>query len=332
MAKIYTLNKPQRAAAILVAMGKERAGVILKAFKSEELRAMIDAAHTLQTIQQPDLEELVFEFETEFAKGAGLIDSADEMQSILSDFMSDEELNTFIKKEQVDTSDTDNVNAWELLEKAEPENILAYLNKQPAQLAAIILKRLPPKTAASLIEQMEENMREPVLARMLSSRDVTDRVLGAIEKNLREEFKVNPNTGGSREAASNLAEILNEMDAATSDKIIGQLGARMDADKVDLVKSMMFRFEDVVHLEAADRTKLCDGLPTDLVTDALREAGADVAEAILSSLGQRTRRMIESELGGDAPVDPEKVTQARKSIATLALKMATEGQITLPEK
>jgi flagellar motor switch protein FliG len=42
--------------------------------------------------------------------------------------------------------------------------------------------------------------------------------------------------------------------------------------------------------------------------------------------------MIESEISDDVKIQENTVLQARKSIATLALKMAAEGQITLPEK
>lgn len=332
MVKVYTLSRPQRAAAILVAMGKERAGVVLKTFKSDELRVMIDAAHTLQTIPQPDLEKLVQEFEAEFTKGVGLIDSADTMKNILNDFMSDDELKDFIKREQMDNSEKDTIDIWEQLEETEPEKVVAYLEKQPAQLASIILKRLQPKTSASLLKQLPEDKRKKTVARMLSSRDISDRMLEAIEKNLREEFKPNPNAGGMRESASKMADILNEMDSETCDIMLAQMEGQIDDKKLALVKSMMFRFEDVVRMATEDRTKLCDGLPQELLTNALYKADKSVMEAVLSSLGQRTRRMIESEISDDVKIQENTVLQARKSIATLALKMAAEGQITLPEK
>lgn len=332
MVKVYTLSRPQRAAAILVAMGKERAGVILKTFKSDELRVMIEAAHTLQTIPQPDLEKLVHEFEVEFTRGVGLIDSADTMKNILNDFMSDDELKDFIKREKLEASDKEAVNIWQLLEETDPEKVVAYLEKQPAQLASIILKKLQPKTAAAMLKQLPEEKRKKTVARMLSSRDISDRMMDAIEKNLREEFKTNSNAGGLRESASKMADILNEMDSATCEVMLAQMEGQIDDKKLALVKSMMFRFEDLINMAKEDRTKLCDGLPQELLTNALFKADKAVMEAVLSSLGQRTRRMIESELGDEVKIQENTVVQARKSIATLALKMAAEGQITLPEK
>src|SRR5690606_583680 len=73
--KALSLTRPQKAAAILVAMGKPSAGRLLKFFKPEELKALMEAARSLKTIPQSELEKIVAEFEDEFAEGAGLLDS-----------------------------------------------------------------------------------------------------------------------------------------------------------------------------------------------------------------------------------------------------------------
>lgn len=69
MTMSLTLTRPQKAAAILVAMGKPAAGKLLKFFKQEELKSLIDAARLLRTIPQADLEKIVAEFEAEFTEG-----------------------------------------------------------------------------------------------------------------------------------------------------------------------------------------------------------------------------------------------------------------------
>lgn len=329
--KKYTLSKSQRAAAVLVAMGKPRASAILKFFKSDELRAMIDAAHTLQTIPQPDLEELVQEFETEFAEGVGLIDSADTMQTILSEFMSEDELTEFIKKktEVTERPESEEVNVWALIEESETDKIIDFINDQPDQIAAILLTNLPAKLTATLIEQIDGEKRSRILARILSSRPVPKPVLKAVENQLKEAFKAETG-GGAKEVASKMAEILNEMSQEASEQIVSDFTGKVDDHKLDLIKAMMFRFEDLTSLAPAEIVAICDGLPTDLLTNALSGAEPDLTEALLSSIGARTRRMIESELKSDTGVTQETIELARKSIASLALKMAAEGKIQLP--
>ena len=51
MNQLASFTKAQKAAAILVAMGKPSAAKLLKFFKQEELKALIGAARLLRTIQ-----------------------------------------------------------------------------------------------------------------------------------------------------------------------------------------------------------------------------------------------------------------------------------------
>jgi flagellar motor switch protein FliG len=96
MTMLASLTRPQKAAAILVAMGKPSASRLLKFFKQEELKALIEGARLLRTIPQSDLERIVAEFEAEFTEGAGLLDSADRMDTILNESLSPEEMSAIM--------------------------------------------------------------------------------------------------------------------------------------------------------------------------------------------------------------------------------------------
>ena len=79
----YTLSPSQKAAAVLIAMGKPRAKQLLKYFKGEELKRMIEAGHALKTLPQTDVDQLVTEFEAAFVEGTGIIDSSDAIDAII---------------------------------------------------------------------------------------------------------------------------------------------------------------------------------------------------------------------------------------------------------
>jgi flagellar motor switch protein FliG len=328
MAKRYILTKPQRAAAVLVAMGKSRASQLLKFFKSEELRVMIDAAHTLKTIPQPDLEELVKEFEAEFAVGAGLMDSAEAMQKILGEALSEEEMYAITGMGRDPRPQEPELSVWEKLPKVDQDELLAFFASESPQLCAVVLSRLDSKTAATVIEKLEPGLRKATVARLLSSKQVPDAVLESVEKRLDEVFSLSDETAGSTEGVTRLADILNQMQKDVSDDLLEQLAPLVGDKKVDGVKSKLFRFDDIPSLSKESRTLLCDGLSTDVLTLALRDAEEELKESVLSSISQRTRRMIESELEA-GKAKPADIEQARKSIAALALRMASEGKIDL---
>lgn len=328
MAKRYVLTKPQRAAAVLVAMGKGRASQLLKFFKSEELRVMIDAAHTLKNIPQPDLEELVKEFESEFTIGAGLMDSAESMEKILSEALTDEEMYAITGMNADPGPAEPALSVWEMLPKVDIDELNAFFSNESPQLCAVVLSRLDSRTAAKLIENLEPGLRKATVARLISSKPVPDNVIQSVEKRLDEAFKLTDTSSGSGEGVTRLAEILNEMKKDVSDDLLEQLTPVVGEKKVEGVKSRLFRFEDLPNISKEARTLLCDGLSTEVLTLALREADDDLKETVLSSISQRTRRMIESELSAGKARQTD-IEQARKSIAALALRMAAEGRIEL---
>lgn len=68
MTEALALTQAQKAATILVAMGKPSAGRLLKFFKQDELKALMEGARLLRTIPQAELEKVVSEFENEFTE------------------------------------------------------------------------------------------------------------------------------------------------------------------------------------------------------------------------------------------------------------------------
>ena len=79
------------------------------------------------------------------------------------------------------------------------------------------------------------------------------------------------------------------------------------------------------------RVTLFDGISTELVTLALRKAEPAMIEAVLSSIGARSRRMIESELAAGATTSRTRTSHgARKTIASTAIRLASEGAFELP--
>jgi flagellar motor switch protein FliG len=63
------LSQADKAAAVLLAMGKGVAGKLLKYFTQAELQTIIASAQTLRTIPPDELTELVNEFEDLFTEG-----------------------------------------------------------------------------------------------------------------------------------------------------------------------------------------------------------------------------------------------------------------------
>lgn len=325
-----SLTRPQKAAAILVAMGKPSASRLLKFFKQEELKALIEGARLLRTIPQSDLERIVAEFEAEFTEGAGLLDSADEMDTILNESLSPEEMSAIMGGKQPDAPQAGPPTIWPDLEKLDPARLGAFLASEHAQTSAMILSKLSSEAAAKVLLTLEKPLRNAVIAKMVTISNVPEAATRIVENQLRSRVLTETSAKDSSAGQVRVASLLNEMDKSQLDEVMQDLE---DAGMPELaaIKAQLFAFEDVIMLTQKARVALFDGLSSELVTLSLRGAAADMVEAVLSSIGARSRRMIESELGQTPEnIQQADIVQARKTIATTAIRMAREGAFELP--
>lgn len=324
------LTKAQKAAAILVAMGKPSAGRLLRFFKHEELKALIDAARMLRTIPQSELENIVAEFEDEFTEGAGLLDSGDQMDTLLNEALSPEEISALMGWGKPSLMSDEAPPIWPELAELSPERLGALIRDEHPQTIAMVFSNLESQPAANALLTFDKPMRSEVLKRMLAMSSVQPAAKQLVENQLRARLA---SDSGGRDASAGqtrVAGLLNELDKTVLDELVSDLEAS-GVDGIEEVKARLFSFEDIVMLDQKARVTLFDGLSTEVVTMALRGAPDDLAEAVLSAIGARSRRMIESELTipADAATDAE-IAKARKRIAATAIGLGATGAIDLP--
>ncbi len=324
------LTQTQKAAAILVAIGKSRASRLIGMFKKDELRLLVDAARSLRTIPQPDLQTLVESFEHEFAEGAGLMDSGETMDNILTEGLTEEEIETFNNPaEESVEEEVDAVDIWQALENTEAEALADYLCNQSAQTIALICSRLSTSKTSQILPHLDGEIRKSVFARILSLKEVSPLTMRLLERNLVNHF-LSGSSGSGSEAQARLAGILNGVEKNSVDLYMTEITQSAGESKAAAVKARLFRFDDIVSLDQLARTQVFDGLSADLIVSSLGETANDVKEAVMSSVGQRTRRMIESELQGAPAQKPDVIKNAQREIIEIIMRLVAEGQIQLP--
>lgn len=322
-----SLTRSQKAAVVLVAMGKPNASRLLKFFKQDELKSLVDAARVLRTIPQADLERIVAEFEDEFAQGAGLLDSAEHMDNLLTDNMSSEEMDTLMGRAKEQKTDPSLL--WRDVERLPVERIGVFLAAEHPQTAALILSKLSSSIAAKVLLTIEKQTRGEIMKRMVSLASIPDAAWRIVENQLRKrllEQKVRDVSVGQ----TKLANLLNELEKNELDEIMADLEAA-GVEDIEAIRSRLFSFEDIGALTQKARALIFDGVTPDRIALALRGTTVELADGVLSAISQRSKRMVEAELGNDAGnIRAEDVMAARKEIASRAISLSTQGLIELP--
>ncbi|MGI9355223.1 MAG: FliG C-terminal domain-containing protein [Rhizobiaceae bacterium] len=331
MNEIQQLTETQKAAAILIALGKDRASRLLTHFQPDEVRALLVASKKIEGVSKDLFADLVEQFEQELSERSGIIDTSSEMRAIIEEALTPEEV--------AELGDSDNEadlqlggrTIWEVIEDVEDDELLKFLTNENTQASAYVLSKLSSKKSANLISRLEGDDRNQILSSMIASREASPLAVEMLESLLRESFGRSSGGEDAVNGQRRVASIFNELDQELSDGLFDELAGAVHEKKLKSLKSMMFRFEDVGSLDSTELSNLFDQMPTEIVTMALREVAPELKELILGSVGQRTRRMMEAELGTPSSADPADIKAAQKQIASTVLELSSAGRIKLPE-
>ncbi|WP_128565820.1 flagellar motor switch protein FliG [Methylobacterium crusticola] len=309
-------------ATLLLAMGKPAAGRLLKYFEPDELKRITRSAVQLGAVSPGQVDAVVESFAGEFSGGASLVGTAQEVEKLLAGLLPADQVADILA--EVRGSATRSV--WERMAGVSESVLASYLVKEHPQTAALILSRIRPATAAKVMGHLPLPLRNTVMRRMLSFKPVLDEILQAVERTLHEDFLINGSRNSGADTHAKMADIINKMERHQMDEALTSL-AESRPKSVEILKGLLFTFDDIVKLAPRARTTLFDAVPNDRLVLALKGTEAEFRAVVLGALSARVRRMVEHELNGGEPAAQRDVTEARRSITDLAMDMAGRGEI-----
>lgn len=316
------LSGAEKAAALLLAMGRPLAARLLKRFDQLELRQITRAAAHLGAISSEALETLVEEFTENFTIGADLLGNAGEAEQLLTGALPPEEVADILS----DVLGSSNSGLWEKLANASEAPLAAYIEKEHPQTAAFILAKVNPASAAKVVALLPRDLRNELLLRMIGPAEVSGEALRIVEAALQEDLLKNAGRAAGADSRARIADIVNRLDPNAVEDVLQSIGEAQPKDAA-ILKKMLFTFDDLVNLSNRARALLFDSAPTETVVLALRGTETAFRDAVLSSMASRARRLVESELSNGASVPQRDIVKARRAIAELVLKMAQRGEI-----
>ncbi|MFD2248828.1 flagellar motor switch protein FliG [Pseudochelatococcus lubricantis] len=313
-----------RVAALLLTLGSPAAGRLLKHFTSEEIKLITRAAAALGSVPPAQQAQLVEEFAAQFQAGAHLFGTAYEVEKLLSGVLPPDQIADIM----ADVLGNSSQSIWERISGVSETVLSTYLLKEHPQTIALILSRVKPMCAAKVMTHFSQELRNNVTRRMLACKPIVDEVLRVIESTLHEDFMTNFSRNMGSDTHAKMADIINKMDRDHMEEMLQSL-AHDRPKSAEILKGLLFTFDDIVKLTPAARSALFDAIPVERLIVALRGTDAAYREVALGALPSRSRRAVETELAGGQPIAQREVLEARRFITDLALDMAGRGEIDL---
>lgn len=318
------LSGREKVAALLLAMGKPLATRILKHFDEDEIKLLARSAAELGTVPRKMLDDLVAEFASGISTGSDLRGSIGEAEQLLTGVVPSDQLAEIMSDVRGDHTR----GVWPRLSQMPEMPVSQFLSREHPQIAAFVLSRASPALAAAVLETLPSDTRNELMRRMLTMKHVMDVPLKLLESALNDELLRKAARNSGQDIHARIADIINRMKREHMDEVFDVLN-EFRPKEAEKVKALLFTFDDLVKLTSDAVMKVFEQVPPERTILALKGADPKLTELILSSLGARSRRIIEQELQASGQPPQRDILKARRAIADLVLQLAERGQVDL---
>lgn len=319
------LGGAEKIAAVLLALDRDVSSRILKHFDHRELKNIARIAARLDAIPSKTLEEICNGLIDEISNGApDLMGGESVAEELLASALPDEQVADIMSE----LRGRSNKFLWQRVGALSEKVLADYLTNEHPQTVALILGRVDPPVAAKVLALLPGALRASAMRRMLVSKPVSEHVVHLVEEALQEDLFAVSNAPSTAEVSARVAGIVNQLEREQIVEIIEGISAS-EPVLAEQLKSMIFSFEDIVSLSQKARMLIFDQAATERVILALRGSEANMREAVLPCLSQRTRRMVEAELAAPAEPPRKDVLAAQREIANIVLRLSEQGLIDL---
>ena len=320
------LSGVQKAAILLISLGPEKSANVFKHLKEDEIETLtLEIANTRNV--PPDIKEKVLEefYEICLAQQYIAEGGIGYAKELLDKALGEEKAKDVIGR----LSASLQVRPFEFVRKADPSQLLNFIQEEHPQTIALILAYLPSAQAAAVVGSLPLEKQADVAKRIAlmdrTSPDVIKEVEKVLEKKLASLVNQDYTIVGGVDA---IVSILNTVDRSTEKHIMETLEIE-EPELADEIRRKMFVFEDILMLDnRAIQTVLRDVDNNELAI-ALKNANEDVQNIIFNNLSSRLAAMIKEDMEYMGPVRLKDVEEAQQKIVNIIRRLEDTGEIVI---
>jgi flagellar motor switch protein FliG len=323
------LNGPQKAAIVLLALGKNLAATIFKQLERDEITAISKAMVEMDTISKEVAQEVLKEFnETMLIQKDMLIAGPSQVKKLLT-----ENLDPDTAKYVLDSLDLDlGHTPFKELHNVSPKILSQILRNEHPQTLALIAGHLPPDNAAELMQNLTPGVRAEVMMRLAKLEAVPEDMLMEVDRVLQNQLiaiggKEGKHVGGVQA----VAEILNAIDHSTEEEILTEI-EEDSSTLAEEIRQLMFVFEDATTLDNRAIREVLKEISNEELGLAMKTASDELKTKFFSNMSERAATMIQEDLEIMGPVKLSDVEAAQQSIVKTIRRLEAEGRIVIAGK
>lgn len=319
-----SLTPEQKAAAVVVSLGVDKASKIYKYLNEEDIEKLTIEVAKLGHVEANATEMVLDEFYKTCLTQKVVTDGGMEYaRTVLEKAFGESTAKNLLEK----VSQSLKSRSFGFIRKSDSKNLFAILQHERPQTIALVLSYADAEMAAQLIAELPEEQKIQVvecIARMESaSPDAIKIVEDEIKKKFSNILTTDYTTVGGIDY---IANVMNHMDRGNEKTIFDELG-RKDAELADTIRKKMFVFEDIVTMDNRSIQRFIRECDTKDLVYALKNANKQISDIIFSNMSSRMQESIKSDIEVTVNVRLRDVEEAQQRIVAIIRRLEEEGEL-----
>ncbi len=318
------LTGRQKAAILLISLGPEVSAQIFKHLREEEIEQLTLEIANVRKVDSTEKESILSEFHQiclaqEFISQGGISYAKDILEKALGSQKALDIINRLTATLQV--------RPFDFARKADPAQILNFIQNENSQTIALVLSYLQPDQASMILSALPQEKQADVAKRIALMDSTSPEVISQVERVLEQKLSATvtqdyTNAGG----ISAIVQILNGVDRGTERTILDSLEIQ-DPELAEEIKKRMFVFEDIVNIDNRSIQRIIRDIENADLQLALKVASEEVRETIFKNMSKRMAETFREEMEFMGPVRLRDVEEAQTRIVATIRRLEEAGEI-----
>lgn len=318
------LTGRQKAAILLITLGPEVSAQIFKHLRDEEIEQLTLEIANVRKVDSEARESILSEFHQiclaqEYISQGGISYAKEILEKALGESKAMEVITRLTATLQV--------RPFDFARKADPAQILNFIQNENSQTIALVLSYLQSEQASQILSSLPQDKQADVARRIALMDSTSPEVISQVERVLEQKLSATvtqdyTNAGG----IDAIVQVLNGVDRGTERTILDALEIQ-DPELAEEIKKRMFVFEDIVNIDNRSIQRIIRDVENADLQLALKVASEEVREAIFRNMSKRMAETFQEEMEFMGPVRLRDVEEAQTRIVATIRRLEEAGEI-----
>lgn len=314
----------QKAALLLISLGPEVSAAVYKHLTEEEIERLTLEISGVKKVESVVKEEIIEEFHNialaqDYISQGGI----GYAKTVLEKALGKEHAQAIINR----LTSSLQVRPFDFARRADPGQILNFIQNEHPQTIALILSYLEAEQAGMILSSLPQEMQADIARRIAMMDSTSPEVISEIEAVLERKLSSTvtqdfTETGG----VDAVVQVLNGVDRATEKTILDALEIQ-DPELAEEIRKRMFVFEDIVTLDNRSIQRIVRECENEDLVLSMKVSSEEVREVLFKNMSQRMAESFQEEMEVMGPVRLRDVEEAQARIVSIIRRLEDSGEI-----